>query len=142
MNTWPGMISRGMLSTVLLIALMSCTEPIARPPAGTSQVATWLTSSSSTGTIYLIEKGGAWTLDIAPDGTVVSKTDMVTDYLEVHDSRTGTVTLEGNAVWFWGFGNDQILTARRWTLDGDEIVSENQTVNGVNATIRFARRPP
>jgi hypothetical protein len=140
MRTRPRVISRGILWVVPLVVSISCTEPVARPPAGTYDATTYLVGPSSTELIDLLDRGGRWTLDVAADGSVVSRTDMVTAQFEVHDSRTGTVTLEENQVWFWGFGNDKILTARRWTLDGNQIVSENQTVNGVNGTIRFTRR--
>jgi hypothetical protein len=132
-------------SLVLLAALAfvgGCTEPLEITPPGTYDATTYSAGPSEVDRIDLLKRGITWTLTIREDRSVIDQWDVVgPNNLVSHTTVSVTAHREGNTITFINANpSDRILTERTWTLDGDQITAVNQTVDGVNAVIRFTRR--
>jgi hypothetical protein len=129
-------------ATVALL-LGSCSESLApiEPMPGTYVLTSYSAGSTAQSRMDMIALGVRWELDIGADNSVISTTWIAGDTVAVPTQRTGAVRRRGADVTFSQFdGELAILTLRRWTLNGPELVAEDQTVNNVNATIRFTRQ--
>jgi hypothetical protein len=131
------------VAAALVVAVASCTEPTPIGiPAGVYVATTYAAGPSAAERVDLLALGVSWTLTVDDDRNVVSHWHVESGNMVSDHSYTGIVHLKGNSATFDMYGADPILTQRVWTLDGDKLFAENQTVADVNATIRFTRQQP
>jgi hypothetical protein len=91
----------------------------------------------------LLSKGLTWTLLLQDDGLAYSTMNVVspqTGFVTNHPAQPGGVTRAGDILRFRDFDGHRFLTERTWTFADDHLESVGQVVDGIRATIRFARR--
>lgn len=86
----------------------------------------------------MIALGVRWTLKVSSDNAVVSTSWIDGDTIASPTISLGSVHRSGQTVTFYGLHS--MLSGRAWTLNDSLLVSENQTVAGINAIIRFKRQ--
>ena len=126
-----------------MIGLASCaTEPRQESiPIGTYEATTYLAGPTVNDRIDLLAYGVDWQLVVGGDRSVASEWHVEREGLVSNTSHIGTFSRRDGEIRFVDFTtSDRILTERTWRLDGDQIVSLNQVVDGVIAEIRFTRR--
>jgi hypothetical protein len=133
------------VSGLALVAVLAvgCTEPLpVGIPAGTYEATTYLSGPSPAQRLDMLALGITWTLTVGDDRSVIDHWHVVGgDGTMVSDvTRTGIVHLEGNTATFAVPGDDHFLSGRTWTVDGNVLSSVDQTVDGMNAIIRFTRK--
>ena len=136
-------IRRALAGILTALLVGSCSDALApiEPMPGHYVLTSYSAGSTAQYRMDMIALGVRWELDIAADNSVTSTTWVAGDTIASPTQRAGTVRRRGADVTFSQFeGGLPILTLRNWTLDGNELVAENQTVNNVNATIRFTRQ--
>jgi hypothetical protein len=136
-------MGRTLVAALAALLLGSCSDSLAplEPMPGTYVLTSYAAGPTAQSRMDMIALGVRWRLDIAEDNTVISTTWITGDTIAPPVQRAGTVRRRAGDVVFSNFeGGLAILTLRHWTLNGTELVAEDQTVNDVNATIRFTRQ--
>jgi hypothetical protein len=118
-----------------------CTEPLEITPPGTYEATLYRAGPTPIDHVDMLALGITWTLAIREDRSVTDQWDVVQGTKVSHVTVQAVAHREGNSVVFINLdAADRILSERTWTIDGDQLTALNQTVDGVNANIRFTRR--